>query len=806
MPQVIPIAVAALTTAAAAAATIPIIGTVVAASLTATAVAVSYGGVAGFLALGKFALNVATIASLFSTSSPRVGQAGRTLDFTADPYAGLPYIMGETGCGGVAVAQRTSGGTGDLTHKWLHNFVVLSAAGPIDSFTSFTADDEDITYNGSGLETGGAFANVMWSARTLGPYSSWSIGHPTGTGTVSDWTSAHKCSGYAMDRWILKSDANKYANGVPKPIWKIKGVKCYDPRLDSTQTAIGGSGSHRWADPQTDPEGHLAAKATWAWTDNPAIHRLNWCLGRWDRDEAELSPPADYRKILGLGAALDDIDLAAHAEWADVCDTNAWTLNGGVTSKDAIAESDRAMCQAGGGVPIRKDGKLSVLIQQPRVSIATLTAADVAGKITITGTPPVRSKKNLIIPRYPSEDHKWEPVDAEAVSVADYITADGVTRSTGVTYPLVTDVDQVSQLATYAIYDSYEFAAVIPLMPRWQGLAVGDCITLDDPDLGFSSAQEFVILAKDTDINTGLDVISCRTETSGKHAAALGTTGTAPPVPTVTGNDLRAPAAPLVSQWAIESTTETVGDYTNPLVRVTGSADDNPAASNVIFRYSHDGSTGLIGISEDARSVTESRVPYPLSGETYYIHVSYRVMGVESEALVLGPVVAAASVVGGTGGAEIGDTVFDSSVPGTWEWLASFTGDATVRVYGGGGSPGDDYLDPKDGVTIVYPAGDGGDGGYSEEVIAVTYGVTLLNGDIGGGGTIDITGGESTCADTGQSALGGDPGTADEYGTYNGADGTASGGTTNTTGAGSAGGASPGGLGANGRIWITRDT
>jgi hypothetical protein len=58
-------------------------------------------------------------------------------------------------------------------------------------------------------------------------------------------------------------DTDVYVQGRPNVTAVMRGARCYDPRLDST--VPGGAGPHRFAD-----------SATWAFTENPALHALRY--------------------------------------------------------------------------------------------------------------------------------------------------------------------------------------------------------------------------------------------------------------------------------------------------------------------------------------------------------------------------------------------------------------------------------------------------------------------------------------------------------------------------------------------------
>src|SRR3546814_3711209 len=75
----------------------------------------------------------------------------------------------------------------------------------------------------------------------------------------------------------------------------------------------------------------------------------------------------------------------------------------------------------------------------------------------------------------------------------------------------------------------------------------------------------------------------CRSsETTSKHAFALGQTGTPPGTPSVSGPPLT--PTPDASAWAISATSISAGGITYPAIVITG-AVDSPNADNVVFDY-----------------------------------------------------------------------------------------------------------------------------------------------------------------------------------------------------------------------------
>lgn len=517
------------------------------------AVAAGVLGLVGFV--GSALLTVAVNMAVTALTTPKIHARGSPLSFKADPSAGIPYCMGRCGVGGNVVAALTSYGD---KNKFLHYVVALSGAGPIDSIESFAANETTVSFS-SGAATTSPYTGKMWQVTQLGATTDGVLTTPPAAGSIPEWDGAHKMTGYAAARWALQFDPDVYPTGTPKPLWVVKGAKCYDPRLDSTYP--GGSGSQRSNN-----------KTTWAWSANPWINALTFILGQTENS----------KRVIGLGAPSAAIDFAAFVDAANVADTNSWTLGGQISSKDDKWQCLQAMAQAGGGQIVRLGAQISCIVQTPRVAIATITGADIIGEATVPGSQPRRSRINSVLARYQSEDHGWEMVAADKVSVSAYVTADGDTRTRSVDMPLVTDVDQVTQLAAYGIYDSRELGPItLPLKPYLMGLKAGDVATINEPALGLTS-QDVLILTRQRDPQTGCPTLTCRTETSAKHAAALALTGTAPPTPTLTAVDL-VPAAPSGSYWSAAGATLTSASGTSfPAIVITGtSIGDNPNATDL---------------------------------------------------------------------------------------------------------------------------------------------------------------------------------------------------------------------------------
>lgn len=537
--------------------------------LTVTGSATLAAGAANFVAAAGLAQGLGAAVGAWSTiaavstaarGKPRVGDVGKgtQVDFKADPNAGIPYAIGQTGVGGNIVFVTTT----EAKNQHLLYLSVLSGAGPIEEVSGFYANDALVTFSGDNAVEA-PFHNFMWSRWQLGSQTPAAFDPPATTmALLPEWTSSHKLTGFAAHWWVLEYDTKVYAGGTPKPLTVVKGVRVYDPRKDSTYP--GGSGAHR-----------ANNEATWEWSENPFLHALTWCIGRHQNG----------KKLMGCFAPVEMIDVAAFVEGANVCDANGWKIGGVVYSTDDKWQVLAAMLAAGGGWPTALGAKISCGVNTPRVSLATMTGADAVGEVSVTAVQSRRDRLNGAIPRYRSSAHRYEVVAAAKVSVSAYVTADdGEDLSREVDFPLCPDVDQAAQLATYAIANSREFGPIIvPAKPKWRGYRPNDCITLDEPEWGLVG-QKALILGETRDPQSGAVTLTLQSETDGKHPFALGKTGTPPASPGLTGFDPGLVAAPGVGAFAFNGATFTSPDGDIPALTVTGTCD-NPHAVELVVRY-----------------------------------------------------------------------------------------------------------------------------------------------------------------------------------------------------------------------------
>jgi hypothetical protein len=459
-----------------------------------------------------------TLAQVTAKKPPVQGSVTQILIQSVSP---TPYLVGETYFGGVMRHDVGYGGkVGKVQNPYSGSVMVYSACGPVEGLVGMYADFLSVPFSGSAAT--GYYAGFMYRDYQLGATPEAAALTPQWPG-MPGWGAAYKLSGKAAILWGMKfdKDGKIYASGAPQvgAIWK--GVKAYDPRLDSTYP--GGSGSHRIDD-----------ETTWAYTQNPSLHALTYIYGRY----------YNGKKIFGCGLPASAIDIGSFIAWANVCDANGWKVGGVIFEPgDRWANIKRFMA-AGSAEPIFAGGILSVKYDAPRVSLVTITPDDYAdGPITVKAMQSWRDRINTLIPKYKSADHKWEYVESDAVTDAGYLAEDGEEKIDTHQVDLCQDKDQAAQLTAYRLVNGREMTPIdIPLKPGFRFYRPGDMVTINDPEAGLNN-RDCIILRRTIDPGTFAVRMTFMTETSGKHAFALGKTGTAPPTPSLLDPEERDDAA-----------------------------------------------------------------------------------------------------------------------------------------------------------------------------------------------------------------------------------------------------------------------
>lgn len=573
---------------------------------------------------GTLALNAGVTLAANALLAPKVGASGNPTDWQANPDAPIPFIAGRAGVGG-QIVHRDEYGPNNMYQTLV---TVLSGAGPIQSYVSFTADDQAVTFTSEAATTS-QWSGEMWMQTRRGLQPETAHTSPAGlvsSATLPNWGPTYKLSGKASTMLTLAENSKRtaYPTGEPRPIWIVEGLYGYDPRLDSTYP--GGAGSCR-----------LATPSTWVYLTNPILWALKWALGLWEGPTGLGAPQVDFQ-VGGIGAKSAGIDFPAFVEAANVADANGWIVAAVPTTDDDKAQVLDAFLQAGGAVYAERAGKISCIHRgAARSSIVTVTGDDTAGPIEYDAAPSRINRVNTIRPRFWSEANRWQMTAIDEATYATWRTEDGGTRTRGVDFPYVPAANQAKQLALLQVAHTREpITGTIPLKPYLQGIKPGDCFTITEPGAVLNGVK---CLAMTTQYDAAESVhrVSFVSETDSKYTIALGATGTAPTPPTPDNANPTIITPPGVTEWALTAGTVTGTDgAVSPVLILTG-AVTNLRATEVIFEYRLNGATDWRAAGVEGPGVTLKHVP-GVSAGAWQAAVSYRAGGNTSTRLTLGPV------------------------------------------------------------------------------------------------------------------------------------------------------------------------
>lgn len=592
-------AVALAATGIGAAGSIGLLGATTAAAGASAGTIAALGTIATIASVSQVAAAGLTLAS--SATAGRPVTLGNPTAFKIDKEAGVPIAIGRTFVGGNVVHRQYYDDPGSRMKNQRESWVTVYSLGPVKALGPLLVDRVAVSFNGSGAAVG-FYSGNMWldSQRGFSPEAR-ALQAPTGY--FPGWNASSKLSGLAADLWTLDFDSKgkKFPNGVPQRGRVVEGVYCWDPRQDSTYP--GGMGPCRADDP-----------ATHIYTECPWLHALQHALGRVQNSQL----------VAGGGVKVSGVLVSTFVEAANVSDANGWKAGGLVyATTDNDWDILKMLAQAGGGEVFPIAGKLACTVAAPKVSIGTITSADIVGDIIAPSTASKRARRNTIIPRIRLESHGWEMVPLTAVKVDEYIALDGAPRPREITYALVQHAKQAAELATYELMNAREIDGIIlPCNVAHLAYLPGDCVTLQIPEANLVD-REVVLRTRELDPGNLGVTFSARTETAGKHPYALGKTTTPPPTPdlSVPSLDLEAP-----DNWSAASGTIESEGIPLPALIVQGEVD-NAAAEAVVFEYRPVGAVEWWSAGTEAVNVVRKTIMQVAADTVYEVSVQYRVRG-----------------------------------------------------------------------------------------------------------------------------------------------------------------------------------
>ena len=320
-------------------------------------------------------------------------------------------IYGQNKVSGMYVIPPLTSGS---TNQYLHQVLAI-AAHECQSLGAVYFNETEVGTIGAvsgtiddGKVSTGTYANKAWIRRYTGTDSQ-TVDYILTTAFPLQWTSAHRGRGVAYIAIQFEFDQNIYKTGKPEVTMLVQGAKLYDPRLDSTQTTIPGSGSHRVDD-----------SSTWAYSTNPALCLANYLIS------ARLGMAEDTTRI--------DWDLVADA--ADICDENV-SIPGGTTQKrytcnvvietsETFQSNIETLVSAMNGACYYSGGKWRMFAGAWSSSQFSLSEADLVNSgLEVTTAFAYNERWNSVRGSFMDPTRNYQQVEFEPIVSSTYVTADG---------------------------------------------------------------------------------------------------------------------------------------------------------------------------------------------------------------------------------------------------------------------------------------------------------------------------------------------------------------------------------------------
>ena len=440
----------------------------------ATLAAIQAGAATLIVATG---LTIAANGLQMARAANAISQAQLTrLNVSLDPSAPRKIAFGHTA---LATDLRASIPTG--ADQEYHEYVICVASHTVESITEIWFEDRQAWTAGGGIAA--YYSGYLTTVTVRNPGT-----NANGIAINSQWPATSTLTGCAYVYLKVKRTGNSkkaesvLPQGIPSRVTIIgKGMKVYDPRLDSTVT--GGSGTHRADDQTTWEYSHSGTDIG----NNPALQILAYRLG-WQ---------INSKLAVGKGMLPERLDLPSFITAANICDEPVTLAIGGTqrryethavfSENDATSSVENALLFACAGRMTDHNGKLGIALAYNDLTgtLYEFTDDDVLGAFDWNPSPSIHETHNIIRGRWtdPSSNSLYQMVDYPAIRIT---SPDGIDRTLTIDLPVVQDGNRAQRIAKQILQrEQYQgtFAAIFGI--RAWGVKVGDPVKLTFDTLGF---------------------------------------------------------------------------------------------------------------------------------------------------------------------------------------------------------------------------------------------------------------------------------------------------------------------------------
>jgi len=386
-----------------------------------------------------------------------------------DSAADGRVLYGEVRTSGINVIPPWTNGD---SNRYLHQ-VLAVAVHEVDSFSDVYFDQETIGNAAIGTVTGtnndgkvasGKYNNAAWIRRYTGTAAQ-TVDFILNAAFPSTWTADARGRGITYVALRYDYGDGKTYTGIPQITFKVRGKKCYDPRLD------------------TAPGANPTNAAYAAWTDNPA---LCW---------------ADYKTALyGRNVPAADIDWPAVVTAADDCDElvavptaatqKRYTCNGILLANNDPNDNERKLLDAMMGRMVYIRGKWTVYSGSWSTASANIDKGDWSslGAIQTTAARD-GGRYNGVRVYHVDPERNWQRVESYPRFSDTYRTADNNERIwLEMEQPMCTDAYEAQRKAEILLRLSRNGVRITgTLPPRFMLLTPWDVVALNFDELGWVS-------------------------------------------------------------------------------------------------------------------------------------------------------------------------------------------------------------------------------------------------------------------------------------------------------------------------------
>lgn len=442
------------------------------------AAAIGVGAIGQALIGAALSFAMAAAARALGPKPRELEQSGRGMRLTLrlDPNAPREIVIGEAAVAGTLVYHHVFGPNGNDNIDLIY---ALSDC-PCDSLQAVYVNGKEVTWNSvTGLVTEFPGMVIKFYDGAEDQAASSDIIFFSG----GAWTTDHRGAGVCYVHARIAFDQDLYQGGLPRLLFVIRGAKLYDWRLDSTN---GGSGDHRWGDPDT-----------YEWTANPIVQLYNWRRGIFVGSE----------RVAGMNtpAAAMPVDIWTAA--ANACDETVGVLpfgsepryqaHGVISSRQTHRDVITDLLTAMAGREIDTGGTLVPLPGVAQSSVMTFTDDDIMldSDVQIVSKRPRSQLVNAVFGSYHSPDHVYESIAAPPrISPSDEAADGGIRLEEHYALDMVTSASQAQRILEIMRRRARQQAEVrVKLRPRYAVLEAGDWVTWNSDRYGYSGATFEVI-------------------------------------------------------------------------------------------------------------------------------------------------------------------------------------------------------------------------------------------------------------------------------------------------------------------------